>query len=61
MRSSNYAAQRLVPCECGSRESYWHGPVGLRVYCCDACWKAAGDSVENWEAGKNAKLERGRR
>lgn len=32
--------QKIVPCECGSREAYWHGPPeGMRDYCCDACWK----------------------
>lgn len=32
-------AQRIVPCECGSTEPYWHGPEdGAREYCCDVCW-----------------------
>lgn len=36
---ANYYAQKVIPCECGSREPYWHGPKdGLREYCCDACW-----------------------
>lgn len=39
--------QRIVPCECGSSEAYWHGPPeGIRVYCCNVCWvakKARGD------------------
>lgn len=32
--------QKIVPCDCGSREVYWHGPEGGggRVYCCDPCW-----------------------
>lgn len=35
-----YYAQRVVPCECGSREAYWHGPEdGLREYACDPCWQ----------------------
>lgn len=34
-----YAAQKIVPCECGSPEPYWHGPeTGVRVYCCNRCW-----------------------
>ena len=36
---STYAAQKVVPCPCGSPEPYWHGPEdGLREYCCDVCW-----------------------
>ncbi len=40
--------QRTIPCECGSRDAYWHGPVsrwwktsegGVREYSCDACWR----------------------
>jgi hypothetical protein len=32
--------QKIVPCECGSLEPYWHGPEdGAREYCCDGCWK----------------------
>jgi hypothetical protein len=35
-----YYAQKIIPCDCGSTEPYWHGPVdGLRDYCCDKCWK----------------------
>jgi hypothetical protein len=35
-----YAAQRVVPCECGSRDAYWHGPEnGTREYACDPCWE----------------------
>lgn len=33
-------AQPIIPCDCGSPEPYWHGPKGgLRIYCCDDCWK----------------------
>jgi hypothetical protein len=36
----NYNALSIVPCPCGSREPYWHGPEdGRREYCCDECWK----------------------
>lgn len=32
--------QKIVPCECGSSDAYWHGPEdGLREYCCDRCWR----------------------
>ncbi len=32
--------QKIIPCNCGSHEPYWHGPKdGTRVYCCDACWE----------------------
>lgn len=28
----------VVPCECGSREAYWHDiGTGKRVYACDPC------------------------
>ena len=28
-----------VPCACGLREAYWHGPKdGIREYCCERCW-----------------------
>lgn len=42
--SQPQGAQKIVPCDCGSREPYWHGPEdgGLRVYCCDQCWKRRG-------------------
>lgn len=31
----------VIPCACGSREAYWHGPEdGARAYCCDPCWQA---------------------
>lgn len=30
--------QKVIPCECGSRDAYWHGDL-LRVYCCDKCWQ----------------------
>lgn len=33
--------QRVVPCTCGSRDAYWHGPKeGLREYMCSACYAA---------------------
>ena len=33
--------QKIIPCECGSPEPYWHGKEdGVRVYCCNACWAA---------------------
>lgn len=36
---SQYYVQKITPCECGSKEPYWHGPKHSdRVYCCDACW-----------------------
>lgn len=37
MSRGTYYAQRVIPCECGSREAYWHGTT-LRWYGCDACW-----------------------
>lgn len=38
-KSSNYSVLRIVPCECGSTDAYFHGPEdGLREYCCDSCW-----------------------
>jgi hypothetical protein len=38
-RHETYYQQKVVPCECGSHEAYWHGPEGgVRVYCCDKCW-----------------------
>jgi hypothetical protein len=40
-----YYVPRAVPCKCGAYEAYWHGPVGLREYCCDACWKS---QARNW-------------
>jgi len=47
---SVYYAQKIIPCECGSPEPYWHGqPELMRVYCCDACWKQARESIEEWE------------
>jgi hypothetical protein len=37
--SQSQHIQKIVPCECGSLEPYWHGPEeGRREYCCDACW-----------------------
>ncbi len=36
-RHGVYYGPRAVPCECGSRDAYWHGDT-LRVYACDACW-----------------------
>lgn len=42
--------QKIIPCDCGSTEPYWHGPEdGLRVYCCDACWKAEYESTKKEE------------
>ena len=39
-RHGVYYAPGIVPCQCGSREPYWHGPEhGRRDYCCDACWR----------------------
>ena len=39
-RHEVYYRQRVVPCECGSTDPYWHGPAtGVREYCCDACWE----------------------
>lgn len=39
-RHEVYYQQRIVPCECGSLEPYWHGPTdGARTYCCDECWE----------------------
>jgi hypothetical protein len=39
-RHEHYYQPRVVPCECGSRDAYWHGPEdGAREYCCDDCWK----------------------
>lgn len=39
-RHEVYYHQRVVPCECGSHEAYYHGPEdGRREYCCDKCWK----------------------
>ncbi len=36
----NYPIRTIIPCACGSREPYWHGPKdGAREYCCDACWE----------------------
>ncbi len=44
-RHGLYYQQRIVPCECGSHEPYWHGDEhGLRIYCCDECWKKKGAS-----------------
>lgn len=35
-----YYSPKIVPCECGSADAYWHGPEdGLREYCCDFCWR----------------------
>ena len=40
MTRGTYYAQRVIPCECGSRDAYWHGPEhGSRVYACDSCWE----------------------
>jgi hypothetical protein len=50
MSAGEYYAQRITPCECGSLEPYWHGPkIGLRVYCCDACWERGGCTIDGWE------------
>jgi hypothetical protein len=29
---------KYVPCECGSHDAYWHGPIGKREYMCLPCW-----------------------
>ncbi len=34
-----YYGPKAVPCECGSREAYWHGDT-MRVYACSACYSA---------------------
>jgi len=39
--------QRIIPCDCGSREPYWHGPEGRREYCCDACWARNPNNPDN--------------
>jgi len=48
MRHGTYNALKIVPCECGSTEPYWHGPEhGIRVYCCDACWHRTDKTKSN--------------
>ncbi len=36
-RHGIYYGPKVVPCECGSTEAYWHGPEGLRTYSCNRC------------------------
>lgn len=44
--------QRIVPCECGSTNAYWHGPVdGAREYACDRCWDRKQGDDANREMG----------
>lgn len=33
--------QKIIPCECGSTDAYWHGDT-LRFYGCLTCWKRKG-------------------
>jgi len=43
----NYYAPTVIPCECGSKEPYWHGPEdGDRHYCCDPCWAVSSHNPE---------------
>jgi hypothetical protein len=49
-----YYAPKIVPCECGSTDVFWHGPAhGRRIYCCDACWvRAAGEPPQVDNVGR---------
>lgn len=42
MNGSNYpnSATFIIPCACGSSDTYWQGSSGgVQVYCCDVCWE----------------------
>jgi hypothetical protein len=47
-----------IPCHCGSREVYWHGPeTAIRVYCCESCWELAAENVKSKRLSGHEKRE----
>ena len=57
MSHGTYYGPKIVPCECGSREPYWHGENGLRVYCCDKCWAKSPENPDRAVGGLRRALD----
>ena len=48
----------ILPCDCGSRDAWWHGPEdGLRVYCCAPCWERDGGTAPALNKRKPTKVK----